>query len=182
MKKTIFFIFFVSIACSTSNPSPTLDSNLVQTAIIGTAQEAQNQTQAASSSTAATVILLLTETPAAPISLVYEGMTISCICENCICVSNIVITARITIDNQGYITGSLDQYLADAPPLSFEGTKNDLHGFGLMNVEFHKGEFKFVGKLYENLSTLEATISWTGKYANGTSDTGKRELLLFRKN
>lgn len=177
-------IILVTIACATSSPAPaiipTFDPNTMQTAIVSTALAAQSQTQTASISAdnpTPTNIPLPTETPSAPLSLIYEGLTISCICNNCNCLTNVTLTARITIDTQGYVTGSLDKYLETTPPMTFEGTKENLLG----SIQQEKDTYKFIGALDNKLSTLDATIFFEGTNEDGTLYSGQRKLLLFKK-
>jgi hypothetical protein len=125
------------------------------------------------------------ETPALPGSYVYEGPTQRCACENCFCVTNIVIVARITIDAQGVVSGALDKYLADIPPLTFFGSKDNLYGslqLGLDKETKIKEETdEFSGTLSRNLSTLEGSIMTHGTYTNGERFAAKRTFILFRK-
>jgi hypothetical protein len=123
--------------------------------------------------------------PALPGSYVYEGPTQRCACENCFCVTNIVIVARITIDAQGVVSGALDKYLADIPPLTFFGSKDNLYGslqLGLDKETKIKEETdEFSGTLSRNLSTLEGSIMTHGTYTNGERFAAKRTFILFRK-
>ena len=101
-----------------------------------------------------------TETPTLsfPVSYVYEGMTASCVVANAYCVTNIVFVARLTIDAQGNVTGIIDKYLADIPPMEFKGTTTNLYGLlelGSNTVTGVKEEkIEFTGSLNDNLSVL----------------------------
>lgn len=196
MKKILFIITFMILttaACGLSAPPPTppiLDAGFLETAIVSTALIAQNQTQIAipfpSATFAPTNTPAITETPTFPLYLDFEGPTASCTCENCLCVTSVVITARITIDAQGNITGSLDQYLSHTPPLKFEGTKDKIYGLLEMKndkaSDTKEGKVEFLGSVSNDLVTLECTIQSSGTYySNGEYFYAKRTALLFRK-
>ncbi len=186
-----------SIACTLFTPAPIQVATVappIDTIIALTYSAALTETAAVSSAQLQPVELTSTpyqtETPASPVAYIYEGQTQSCACENCYCVTNVVIVARITIDAQGHVSGTLDKYLADIPPLNFEGTKADLHGSLHLGRDKITGTEedteKFSGSLSGNLSTLEGTISSTGTYiAAGKSSeqrfSAKRTFILFRK-
>ncbi len=186
----LFTILFTS-ACGTGGPAPAVDLDTIQTVIVNTAVAAQNQTQAANPSTDVpqpTETLpptnpppAATETPSGPLSLVYEGLTINCSCINCFCVTNVVITVRVTIDPSGNITGVLEQYLPETTAMTLGGTKGNILGSSQYKTDNEDSSFDFIGSINENLSQLTATISFTGKYEDGSLSSGKRELLLFRK-
>lgn len=186
----LFTILFTS-ACGPGNPAPPVNLDIIQTAIVNTAVAAQNQTQAANPATdlpLPTETLLptnpppaATETPSGPLSLVYEGLTINCSCINCFCVTNVVITVRVTIDPSGNITGVLEQYLPETTAMTLGGTKDNILGSSQYGTAKDASSFDFIGSINENLSQLTATISFAGKAEDGSLYSGKRELLLFKK-
>ncbi len=113
----------VTLACGSSNVAPSLvptnDPNIIQTVIVSTALAAQNQTQIANVPIATPIPTdtmlpantpIITENPSSPLSLTYEGLSASCICNACSCLTNIVFTVRVTIDSQGNVTGILEKY------------------------------------------------------------------------
>jgi hypothetical protein len=189
MKKMLFTLtctVLITVACGTSSTPPTFNPNIIQTAVIGTAFAAQNQTQTAIvpiDTPIPTNTPILTETPLSPLSLVYEGLTTSCVCNFCGCITNIIFTARVTIDPQGYVTGVLDKYHTGAPAIEFEGTKANFHGL----FQDDNDKFELIGSISNNLTTLDATLSFEGineagdgLYA-GMSYSGKRTMVLFKK-
>jgi hypothetical protein len=181
-------MILITLACSSGSVLPTADPGIIQTVIVSTAVAAQNQTQAANLPTSPLstetqfVTTSSTETPSDPLSLVYEGLTISCACSNCWCVTNVVITVRLTIDPQGNVIGILEQYLPDTSDMMLVGTKSSILGALEANTPDEKASYEFLGSLNENLNQLTGTISFKGKYKkNNELYSGKREVLLFRK-
>jgi hypothetical protein len=192
MRNTLYALtcmVLITLACSMSGASPTADPGIIQTVIVSTAVAAQNQTQAANLSTSIplpaetqAVMKSPVGTPTEPLSLVYEGLTISCSCANCWCRANVTITVRLTIDPQGNVTGILEQYLPETSDMMLVGTKNSILGAIEVDTPNEKTSFEFLGSLDDNLNQLTGTISFKGKYKeNDQLYSGKRELLLFRK-
>jgi hypothetical protein len=122
-----------------------------------------------------TYTLTPTETPSAPISITYEGVSLYCTCTNCICIMDLLFKIRLTIDTEGNVTGTFEKYLADYPAIELKGVKSNI--IGSVQDDKGRGNYnEFIGKLSENLRTLDATISF-----RGPDGTGKRELLFTRK-
>jgi hypothetical protein len=125
----------------------------------------------------------LTETPALPQSYVYEGESQSCVCDHCVCISNITFSASITMGPDGHVTGEFDQK-PDKLLLKFEGTKENLHGLQQLGRDKATGieeeTDEFIGSLNNNLSMLTCTITSVGKYS-GYNFSAKRTFILFKK-
>jgi len=200
MKMTLYALassILVTLACGSSNVAPSLvptnDPNIIQTVIVSTALAAQNQTQIANVPIATPIPTdtmlpantpIITENPSSPLSLTYEGLSASCICNACSCLTNIVFTVRVTIDSQGNVTGILEKYTPDAPAINLEGTKENIHG--LFQEENEKLEF--IGSISDNFSTLEGAFSFEGINPiddsftfSGQPYSGKRTMILFKK-
>lgn len=200
MKKTLYVLactILVTLACGVSDlpPSsaPTYDSNSIQTVIVSTALAAQDQTQIANLSIATQIPTntmlpvstpIITENPSSPLSLTYEGLSASCICNACSCLTNIVFTIRVTIDSQGNLTGVLEKYTPDAPAINLAGTKENIYG----SFQEKDEKLEFIGFISDNFSTLEGTLSFEGvnpiddSYTfSGQPYSGKRTMILFKK-
>ena len=125
----------------------------------------------------------LTETPALPQSYIYEGESQSCVCDHCVCVSNISFLANITIDPDGHITGEFVEK-PNTLFLKFEGTKENLHGLKKLGRDKATGieeeTDEFIGSLNNNLSMLTCTITAVGRYS-GQHFSAKRTFILFKK-
>lgn len=197
MKKMLYAVItcVMLVACGLNAPAPeipTFDPGALETAIVSTALAAQSQTQSASifatqafPTFSPTSTLLAAEAPVYPLSLTYEGMTTTCSCDNCGCVTSIVITARLTVDAQGYVIGEVDKYLSHTPPLKFEGTLDRI--YGLLQRENDETanrkeeKIEFLGSIKPNFSMLECTILASGRYySNEQYFSAKRTALLFR--
>lgn len=181
-------LLLASLACGnfSGEPIPTDNPSLLQTMIVGTAVAADMQTLTASaiispplptntSEQTNTPLPDSTDTPIGPISLMYEGVTVYCTCVDCVCLTNQVFIVRITIDPQGNITGELEKYLPQFPPITLTGVKTSI--LGLVQDDKNSGNFlDFNGYLSEDLKTLNAILSF-----RGPDGTGKRELLFHQK-
>lgn len=199
MKKTLYALactILVTLACGSSNVVPSLvptDPNIIQTVIVNTVLVAQSQTQIANVSIATPIPTntmlpdntpTITENPLSLLSFTYEGLSASCICNACSCLTNIIFTVRVTIDSQGYVTGVLEKYTPDSPAINFEGTKEYIHGL----FQEKDDKLEFIGSISDNFSTFEGTLSFEGIYPiddnftfSGQPYSGKRTMILFKK-
>jgi hypothetical protein len=176
MKSTgsvLLVVFFLLSACVKATPLPTATPVKFSDTPIPQATFTNSPTHALIPTSTPTETP--TQTPIGPVSFTYEGVTLNCICIECICITNLTFTVRLTIDAQGYVTGTFEKYLPDYPAIPLEGVKTNI--LGSVQDDNAKGNFMdFQGSLNKSMRTLNATLSFRGP--NGT---GKREVLFTQK-
>ncbi len=192
----ISFVFVVTGACMTPATQIVNTPIPIEKIIELTSSVAQTQTATVSGGQPQALELTNTpvfaETPSASLAgtYVYEGMTASCVVDNAFCSTNIVFLARVTIDEQGNVTGVFDKYLADTPPIEFSGTTTNLYGLLINNGApgVKEERIEFVGSISNNLSMLEGSITSSGVWMvdenhtfSGLPFSAKRTMILFRK-
>lgn len=184
MKNTFLILtllIFILTACQVSTPDPAV----IQAAVVLTQAAMPSTTPVKLSDTpipqstftiSPTHTPTSTETPMGPVSFTYEGVTLNCTCIGCICITDQPsFTVRLTIDAQGYVTGTFEKYHPNFPAFKLEGTKTSI--LGSVKDDTKEGNFmEFNGSLNKSLKTLNATLSF-----RGPAGTGKRELLFTRK-
>ncbi len=188
MKKIFFALtcaLFVTVACGTNSIAPTLGPNELQAVIASTALAAQNQTQtvsALSGTPIPTNTMLPTNTPLptetllAPVSYIYDGVSLSCTNGGGgICLGDQSFTVKLTIDPQGKVTGIFEKYASDWPAVPLVGTKTNILG-SVEDIEKDGDFMDFTGGLSEDLKTLNATL-----IIRGPTNVGKRVLLFSRE-
>jgi hypothetical protein len=180
---TITLTTVLLILACVSSP-PTVNTVNVDTAIAGTQTAVQVHSTLMPVPTdtptiSPTLPSIPTETPLAPVSFTYEGVTIDCSCINCYCITgnDVLFSATITISVQGDVTGTFDQYIPSVPDIALTGTKTNIFG----SYQDDEGYTEFIGYLSNDLRYLNATLSFNGAIDDGTSFSGKRLLLLERK-
>jgi hypothetical protein len=110
-----------------------------------------------------------------PLSYIYEGGTIKCECHKCICVTKQDFSVRLTIEQDGVVSGIFEQYLIDFPDMDIVGDKSFIYGT-VNNKKIANDIIEFNGKLSDDLNKLEVTI-----YFRGEDHYGKRIILLYKK-
>ena len=110
-----------------------------------------------------------------PISYIYEGGTIKCECHKCICVTKQDFRVRLTIEQDGVVSGIFEQYLPDFPDMDIVGDKSLIYGI-TKNSKNDKDIIEFNGKLSEDLRKLDVVI-----YFRSEDFYGKRIILLYKK-
>lgn len=110
-----------------------------------------------------------------PLSYIYEGGTIDCDCYKCICITKQDFKVRLTIEQDGVVSGIFEQYLIDYPDMDIVGDKSFIYG-KVNNKKIANDIIEFNGKLSDDLNKLEVTI-----YFRGEDHYGKRIILLYKK-
>jgi hypothetical protein len=121
-----------------------------------------------------TTTQIKTETPAGPVSYIYEGVSTYCSCIGCMCITNLQFTVRLTIGSNGHITGTFDKYLPQSPAMELDGVIAKITGSFTEKADGTITDF--VGSLSKDLRILNVTLSSKGPWGTGT-----RNLYLSRK-
>ena len=119
------------------------------------------------------------ESPATPlligVLITYEGNSISCTCQNCVCDSNPFFRVILSIDESGNVEGVLKKYTELFPEIPLSGTVDKFTG-SVMSEQM-LAYLEFEGSLSNEGNVIFAILTAVFQ-ESGTS--GVRELVLYR--
>lgn len=172
MKHLALFALLLLTACGPRNQNIGPTAQSLDDVLAATSSAALTQTNLVAGVPVEQVMPTVTpvqvQAAAVPGEYSYSGRTQSCVCTNCVCLSNDELTAKVTLDAAGHITGGFVQSLPDLPALTFEGTRAEIRG--LLDVGsgvapgVQKEKAEVVGHFSANMGSFEGEMRLSGRF------------------